>query len=110
MSSLEVPTVLVDEDSGRILLAALSRPRTALQIARSSGTPVAEAFRRIRMLERMGLLRAEMHVRDRQGREVPVYRSTLRDGYMFVDNGRLRVRFQLVAGVPESSDERGKLR
>ena len=102
MKKLDVPKVFVDETSSRILIAALSRPRTALEIRRVTGVPVAPAFYRIKLLEKRGLLSRTGEVLDRDGRAVPLYRSNLYHAYFFVDStGKLRVRFQLVADSQE---------
>ena len=102
MKKLEVPKLFVDETSMRILIAALYRPRTALQIRRATGVPVALVFSRLRLLRQKGLISEAGSVLGRDGREVPVYRSNLYNAYVFVDTyGKLKVRFQRVSEGPE---------
>lgn len=97
MRPVEVPKVFVDESSARILLAALYRPRTALQICKASGVPVAEVFARLRYLEKKGLLTTERYVVDANGKDVAIYHSMFHNAYVFIDKGKLKVRFQLVS-------------
>lgn len=109
MDSQKVRDILMDEISARILLATLYRPMTASQIVHSSKAPVAKVFRRIKILERAGLLRKYLHIVDRRGDLIPAYLSELRYGHMFVDRGHLKMRFKLVADSPKTSDERSRL-
>lgn len=102
MKSLEVHKALVDEVSTRILMAALSRPRTALEIRTATGVPVAQVFYRIKLLEKKGLLSKAGAVVDRKGNDISLYRTILYRPYVFIDHkGKLRVRFQLVAESQE---------
>lgn len=110
MSASEVHKVMVDETSARILLTTQCRPLTALQIARATGIPVAHVFHRIRQLERMELLHAELRLVDCRGREVLAYCNTLRDGCILAEGGRLKVRYRLVTGAPEASSGRRRQR
>lgn len=106
--NLEAHRTLVDEVSARILLAALDRPRTALQIRSLTGVPVAQVFHRVKLLERRGLLAVAGTVMDRRGREAFLYRFNLYSAYVFVDpRGKLRARFQLVKEGQEDLAVRG---
>ena len=102
MRQLEVPKILVDEESTRIILAALYRPRTALEISTATGVPVAVTFSRVKVLVSKGYLKVDGHRTDHRGRDTPTFVSTLRDGFMFLEQGRLKARFQLVAAIPEA--------
>lgn len=98
MKNLEVHKAFVDKVSARILIAALYRPRTALEIRDATGVPVAQVLYRIKLLEKRGLLSEAGAVVDHKGKEVPLFRSNLYNAYFFIDHcGNLRVRFQLVA-------------
>jgi len=97
MSVPEVHKVMVDEASARILLATLWQPLTPLQVVRCTGLPVATVFRRIRQLERMGLLRAELRLVDVRGNDAVAFRCALRDGCILAEDGKLKVRFPMVA-------------
>jgi hypothetical protein len=92
-----VPKIFVDEMSARILLTALYRPRSALEICRVSGIPVAEVFSRLLVLEKKGLVKRVSHRINLEGKEIPVYQSMFHDAYVFLDKGKLKGRFQLVS-------------
>ncbi len=97
MNYVEVPKIFVDEMSARILLTALYRPRSALEICRASGVPVAETFSRLLVLEKKGLIKRVSHRTNLEGKDIPVYQSMFHDAYVFLDKGKLKVRFQLVS-------------
>ena len=94
---MEVPKVFVDEMSARILLTALYRPRSALDICRASGVPVAETYARLKILEKKGLIHPVSHRVTLEGKEVPLYQSMFHNAYVFIDKGKLKARFQLVS-------------
>ena len=101
MRRLDLPRVFVDESSTKILMAALKRPRTGLDISRITGVPVAEAFCRLKLLEKKGLVEVVHHIMA-DGRTVATYRSSLHYAYVFVEDGRVKVRFAL--GSYEETD------
>ncbi len=103
MSSLGMPYAPIDDHSTRIMRSAMCRPMSAVQISHSSGVPVAVAFRRIRQLVAAGMLREELRVVNTGGKEIPLYAATLNCGYVFVEDGRLRIRLSMNADAPEAS-------
>ncbi len=97
MKYVEVPKIFVDEMSAKILLTALYRPRSALEICRASGVPVAEVFSRLLVLEKKGLIQKVSHRTTLEGKEIQTYQSMFHDAYVFIDKGKLKARFQLVS-------------
>ncbi len=97
MKAIGAPKVFVDEKSAKILLAALNRQLSALEICKATGVPIAQVFSRLRGLEKKGLVAKVAYRYDARGREIPIYRSMLYDALVFVDRGRLKATFQLVA-------------
>ncbi|MBI0582671.1 MAG: hypothetical protein ISF22_00435 [Methanomassiliicoccus sp.] len=95
MQQLQASKLFVDERSTKILLAALYRPRTALDICRATGIPVANVFCRLKLLERKGLVSKASVAYTLDGRVLPIYRSMLHDAYVFMERGKLKARFRL---------------
>lgn len=95
MNYLMAQKIFVDERSTKILMAALYCPRTALDICRMTGIPVAKLFSRMKLLERKGLIKKVSVAYAPNGREMPLYQSMLFDALLFMDNGKLKVKFQL---------------
>ena len=70
MKVMRAPKVFVDEKSAKILLAALNRPLTALEICKITGVPVAHVFSRLRIMERKGLVAKVSYRYDARGRVI----------------------------------------
>jgi hypothetical protein len=51
------------------------------------------------MLERAGLITCVERALTQRGKRISLYLSQLKNAYIFFENGRLRVRFQLASGV-----------
>jgi hypothetical protein len=100
MELIKAHKVFVDERSTKILLAALYRPLSGLEICKASGIPVAKVFSRLRLLEKKGLIGKVSSTYTAEGKEVPLYQSILYDAYLFLEEGRLKARFKLVSCSP----------
>lgn len=94
---LDVPMVFVDETSTKILLASLYHPRTGVEISRLTGIALAETFARLKILQKKGLLDVVSHRPNLRGLELAVYQASFQDAYIFVENGKVKVRFQLAS-------------
>jgi predicted ArsR family transcriptional regulator len=90
--------LLTDEYSVKILVATVRVPRSAQDIALKFGIPIAACYRRIKDLESAGLLICQERRLSQQGKRVSLYLSTLRNAYVFFEDGHLRVKFQLKTG------------
>ncbi len=101
MSSEVVQKIYLDERSTKILLAAINRSRSALEISEATGVPIASVCSRLRIMTRRGWMTVDAYRYDVRGREIPLYRSMLSDPLVFVDRGRLRATFQLVVADQE---------
>jgi len=90
--------LLTDEYSVKILVATLRCPHSAQEIAEDYGIPIAACYRRLRELEKVGLVECTERRLSRQGKRISYFISLLKNAYVFFENGRLRVRFQLKTG------------
>ncbi len=103
---IDATKILEDRTAEKILLNAYRRSKTAKQISDGTGIPLVEVYKKIRELERMGLMEREKSIITKSGRQKAVYRSNLEEAYVFFDNGRLRVRFEVAAGMARAFRER----
>ena len=103
---IDATKILEDRNAEKILLNTYRRSKTAKQISDSTGIPLMEVYKKIRELEKIGLMEKEKSIITKSGRQKAVYRSNLEDAYVFFDNGRLRVRFEVVAGMASAFRER----
>jgi predicted transcriptional regulator len=99
MDPLEASRIVTDEYSAKILVATFKRPRSAIELSREYGIPIAACYRRIHALENAGLVRCVERALTQKGKRISLYLSQLRNAYIFFENGRLRVRFQLSNGL-----------
>ncbi|MBC7107649.1 MAG: winged helix-turn-helix transcriptional regulator [Methanomassiliicoccales archaeon] len=90
--------MLTDEYAVKILVATTRKPRSAQEISQKYGIPIAACYRRIRDLQSVGLLECKERKLSQQGKRISYYLSTLKNAYLFFENGKLRVKFQLKTG------------
>ncbi len=98
--------LLTDEYAAKILTAIMKVPRSAQQLSASYGIPIAACYRRIKLLERYGLIACKERRLSQQGKRINFYLSMVRNAYIFFEDGRLRVKLELISGVSrEFQDE-----
>jgi predicted ArsR family transcriptional regulator len=86
-------------------VATTRKPRSAQEISQKYGIPIAACYRRIRDLMSVGLLECKERKLSQQGKRISYYLSTLRNAYLFFENGKLRVKFQLKTGDADRFDD-----
>jgi len=98
--------IMKDRTAVKILLSTYRRPMTAKEISDSTGIPLVEVYKKIKELEKLQLMQKEGGIITRRGRAKPVYRANIEDAYVFFDNGRLKARFEVAAGMARAFEER----
>ena len=98
MDSFEASKIVTDEYSAKILIATYDRPMTAITLSRNLDIPIAACYRRIHTLESAGLVIMTERALTQKGKRISVYKSNLKNAYIFLENGKLRVRFELQSG------------
>ncbi|MBI5000544.1 MAG: winged helix-turn-helix transcriptional regulator [Euryarchaeota archaeon] len=99
MNQIEATRILSDEYSAKILIATYLRPKNAIELSQRLGIPMAACYRRIRTLERAGLLQCVGRSLTQKGKRISNYVSQLKDAQITLENGQLRVRFGLKSGT-----------
>ncbi len=97
--------LLTDEYAAKILTAIMKTPRSAQQLSDSYGIPIAACYRRIKMLERYGLITCKERRLSQQGKRINYYLSMVKNAYIFFEDGRLRVRLDLISGVSREFED-----
>jgi len=95
---LKTSQLLTDEYSVKILVATIRVPKSAQDISDAFSIPIAACYRRIRDLEKEGLLVCTERKLSRQGKRVSYYLSMLKSAFVYFENGHLRVKFELKTG------------
>jgi predicted transcriptional regulator len=95
---LKTSQLLTDEYAVKILVATVRVPRSAQEISRRFGIPIAACYRRIRDLQKVGLVECKERRLSQEGKRVSFFLSTVKNAYVFFEGGRLRVKFELKTG------------
>ncbi|MBC7108555.1 MAG: helix-turn-helix transcriptional regulator [Methanomassiliicoccales archaeon] len=101
MHALEASRIIMDEYCVKILSATLDEPRTAIDLSRQMNIPIAACYRRIRMLQKNGLLRCKEKKLTVEGKYIAAYESLLKRAHILYENGRVRARLEMVSGEQE---------
>ncbi len=101
MNPIEASKIIADEYAVKILVAIYRRPKSAIKLSHDLGIPIAACYRRIRMLEKRNLILCVERVLTQKGKRMSVYISNLKNAYIFFEEGRLRVRFEMKSGQTE---------
>ena len=89
-----IRTVL-DPYAMRILLATNDREYSALDLSRRLGLPIVACYRRIRVLEDLGVLGVSRSLMSSAGHPVRLFRSHLRSAQITYEEGRLVATIEL---------------
>jgi predicted transcriptional regulator len=90
--------VMGDEHSRKILMATHLRARTANELSETNGIPIAACYRRIRVLEELGLLQRDEQMLTQKGKRRWSYISNIHNMELFYRDGKLMARCQLRNG------------
>ena len=95
----EASKLISDKYSLRILVGIQRKPKSVQQLSEMFGIPIAACYRKIRYLEKAGLVYRTERVLTQKGKRMSLYMSKLKNAYVFFENGKLRVRFILSNGI-----------
>ncbi len=103
----ELIRAITDEYGIKILLACYDEPKSAQELSDRWGIPIAACYRRIHMMEYLGILKCVSEVTGRRGRIVRLYRSALRELEFQFKDGKAMVKF-IMEGEESASSLNGK--
>jgi hypothetical protein len=92
---LLVSQLLTDQYAVKILVATVRAPRCAQDIAKQNGIPIAACYRRIKDLERFGLVKCTEKRLSQQGKRVCYYVSMVKTAHVFYEEGKLKVKLEM---------------
>lgn len=84
--------ILARPEARRLVLAAFTRPRSALELSHQTGIPIAKCYRLLWRLRRAGLIRVHGAYIFPTGRAKLLFRGKLRDLELFLTGGKLMAR------------------
>ena len=99
MDAIDASRLITDEYAVKILVATYRRPKSAIELSHKLGIPIAACYRRIHSLEKVGFLTCSERVLTQKGKRMSVYISNLKNAYIFFEDGRLKVRYEMKTGT-----------
>ena len=90
MEALELSQAVLDSYAARILLGTCQDAVSVIDLSHRFGIPIAACYRRIRELERMGLVYCERALPTRNGKGLQLFRSRLKSVRVTLEEGRLK--------------------
>lgn len=102
MHALETSRLLTDEYSAKILLATMTKPRSAFELSESLGIPIAACYRKIHLLEKAGLLICAERRLTQAGKRISLYQSKVRIAQIIFERNRIRARIEMSDGTTEN--------
>ncbi len=105
MDPLESSRLIMDEYAGRILAATYRKPKSAIELSKKYGIPIAICYRRIHKLEEAGFLEEADRVLTQEGKRVSVYESTLDNVHIVFEDGEFKVKMKKKNKFGSSEDE-----
>ena len=102
MDPFTLTQFVLDDYSMRILARIDLREASAVELSAACGIPIAACYRRLRKLERLGLVATARDERAPNGHRTRFFRSRLRSARIFLESGRLWARLDFLPGGPEN--------
>ncbi len=94
---------VLDDYAFRILMATHEHECTAFDLSRKLSIPIVACYRRLRLLEELGVIVPANTVAATPGHPIRLYRSHLRSARIVFEDGELWARIELA--TPDSSGE-----
>ena len=97
----EVLRHISDQYSVRILRATLHRPLDAITLSQNLGIPIAVCYRRIRELEKLGLIEKEGKKLTNKGKWVVLYKAKVKNATIAMRDGKILLKIEFRWGKEE---------
>lgn len=99
MEHIDASKLITDEYAAKILVATYRRPKSAIELSQKFGIPIAACYRRIHALEKVGFITCTERILSQKGKRMGVYLANLKNAYIFFEDGKLQVRFEMKSGA-----------
>ncbi len=105
MDPLESSRLIMDEYAGKILAATYRKPKSAIELSKKYGIPIAICYRRIHKLEDAGFLEEADRVLTQDGKRVSVYEATLENAHIVFEDGGFKIKMEKKNEYSRKEDE-----
>ncbi len=85
----------------RILRATLHRPLDAITLSNTLGIPIAVCYRRIRELEKLGLIKQEGKKLTNRGKWIVLYKAMVKNATIVMKDGKIILKIEFRWGREE---------
>ncbi len=106
MHALETSKLLTEEYSAKILLATMGKPKSAKHLSNSLDIPIAACYRKIKELEKAGLIFCVERKLNQSGKRVSVYKSKMKSAKIIFERGKIRAKMEMRNGTTEEYNYR----
>jgi hypothetical protein len=96
---MDISSLISEKNASKILMSTYKVPKTAQEISSAHDIPIAVCYRKMRQLEKLGLLRCMGSKLTREGKRVRLYQSQILYAHFFMEKGKFRATVQLTSGV-----------
>lgn len=83
------------DEAGIILLATASKPMSPRQLSDMLDIPIVQTYRKIRLLESLGLLNKAGTLYRDSGKSVTLYSSQMKDAKLFYSKNKLQLALKI---------------
>ncbi|MHA1288188.1 MAG: helix-turn-helix domain-containing protein [Candidatus Thorarchaeota archaeon] len=98
--------LITDEYVMKILTACYGKSMSTQQLSLKLDIPIAVCYRKMKELSAANLVECEDKILTKKGKWVQLFRSKVKNAYVFIENGKLRVRMELSeVTMPEYEEE-----
>ena len=105
MKASNISQLLADRYSLKILAATYNKPRSTQELSLILDIPIASSYRRVKELEKEGLLKCVGKPLTREGKRFKIYQSQVNNITLVFEKGKLRARRSLAWEEPEEVEE-----
>jgi hypothetical protein len=90
--------LISDRHMSKILMSTYNIPKTIQNISSKNEIPIAVCYRKVRQLERLGLIMCVGKKPRKNGKGNKLYQSQIANAHFFLEKGSFRARIQLASG------------
>jgi len=105
VNAFDLSRLLTDEYSAKILTFAKDRPKSVQEMCEKLDIPMTLGYRRVNTLLSEGLLSCEGRILSQGGKWTRLYLSRIKRVFIFFDDGRVRLKFELISGQTRWSED-----
>jgi len=99
MQALETSKLITEEYSAKIILATMGKPRSAFELSEKLGIPIAACYRKIKILEKAGMIYCSERRLTQAGKRISLYKSRVKNAQIVVEKNKLSAKISMVDGT-----------